>query len=373
MRKYYFVFLLISIVFASDPARTSVTRSDAYLSLWPQGMDFESYNAGGFSDITQNQASDICSGNPATLTKFNSIAVGFSYDYSTEVPEIILRDESARRELNWYPNKIGIVFPFSNFTLGLAYHEKYKLKTDYGDIVFETMDGIKTKTHIFENKIKSFSGLVAFKFSDLIKKDDKFSVGCQYFLDTYSEDYNWDAVLELNGTKTTSSWKVGTMYSSDRLSLGLVYEKGYYKKGKFNYSGEYFLYIAPPTHYIGQLPDKLALGCNYHVNDKLSLATTITQVFWNYIDYYRNSLAFSVNGVYQLPNNIQTSVGIYNAQRYFDYSIFTNEFNSTNINLGVKIPYHSFQLIGKVSDSHLISSRGMKCTNFSLGIDYELK
>jgi len=69
--------LFSSVVFAQEVRVSTVS------ALAPQGIPLDSYTGIGFSNIQHSLASEIASGNPASLSGATSLAFGLNFELST--------------------------------------------------------------------------------------------------------------------------------------------------------------------------------------------------------------------------------------------------------------------------------------------------
>ena len=290
MKKIILVLVLLSMVYAGDPDRNSEKMQ---ISLFQQGIETSSYNAIGFSNMLSSEICGIGNGNPATLSNFNNFSVGLHYDYTSKIDPFLFDELSFHRTKDWYPNSLGIVYPIGKFSLGLAYHKKYSGELDWGDIEITTIEnpeGDPNNTYTIEDEtfISSYSGIISYSNTDIFYSEDKLSVGLQISLDHFY-DYTKIAHTEMEYDANDMSWKMGVNYKfSQLLALGILYEKGVDIIDNIDYPDEYGLgdsydpyVVYRPEKFIVELPDRIAYGVQLYPIEKLSFASTISQVFWN--------------------------------------------------------------------------------------------
>lgn len=382
MKTILFILLFISALFAGD-----IDRITQQKFLFPQMTAIGSYNSLGFSNMFSGPASQISAGNPADLSGFNNPAVGIRFDYPTEIK--LYDDIKLGWRKSYIPSSFAIVYPISDFRIGLGYYLKYAHFIDFGKIELKTVEEPEGTGEYFsstdETAIYNFSLPAAYTMKGLFGKEDLLSLGVQFSLDYI---YGREEILITKGKVDAlqGNWKAGISYwFNQRIGISAFYDHETNVKTEMKISSKF--YVAEPDSSSGyddftsdkvkvryRLPGVLAFGLISKPLDDISISITASSVLWKSIDKrYQNNLDLSVNIIYSIFPFLDISLGVYKTDMALekDYS-YSYQYNATYFSPAVRARLGNFTGYLVVSDSHWYSARKSKQTRISAGVDYTL-
>jgi hypothetical protein len=371
VRYFLAILLFISAAHAGDLDRISIEKI-----VLTQGINIDSYNSLGFSNIVYAPASEISAANPASLANFSSFATGVRFTYTTKIN--YTNDTKLSRPEKWLPATVGITFPFRILKLGLAYHRKYSTELDFPPLMLSDSSTISMREG---SVIHSPSGILAGSLSGIITDYDKLSLGLQLYWDIWHEYLKpGDNNLEINGNKL--SWKIGAVYQMNKiLSIGMVFVsatdiEGTIKPDLFagpdintNQPNFQQVFINKPVF---RLPKILSFGFTSQIRNHLNISLTLSSIFWKSLKKdYKNQLDISFSSIYEFRDRSGISLSLYKADRNIYYGS-SSENNITFLGAGIKTGWKNFDGRIEVLDSNFFSSEYQKQTKIRAALDYYL-
>jgi len=153
------------------------------LTLLPQGYMLPNLSGYGYSK-TIGDVSNIGNMNPASLTFYNSISGGISYQYDSKIDEAWIADLGYAKNKYGLPQSAGFVYPYRNIRLGIGFNQKINQS------LIEKDEPVRTTEHpegtgeyfstIQDFNILSCSFSLAWSVKNRIVKEDKLSIGLRY-------------------------------------------------------------------------------------------------------------------------------------------------------------------------------------------------
>jgi hypothetical protein len=362
----------------------------------PQGYLLPSLSGYGYSK-TINDVSNIGNMNPASLSSFNSISGGVSYQYDSKINNAWLVDIGFYKNKTGLPQSAGIVYPLNDFCLGVSFTQRFNGSLDFGQIPITTVenpDGTgEFYSPLYQFNLMSYSILGAFSIHNTFKDNDKLSFGLSINLDKFS-DYEKIIDVATEGSFYGGSFSLGAVYerSSDAAflyRLSLFFEKGANAIGNLTIKGSTVTLfpdsISHGTKYniptevfrtSGKIPDKLNIGADFDIGPFLSISSNYSYVFWHGVGASDNRPEISLTGLYKLSDIVSLSVGTY-IQQYNNEGInrdfqAVGKLNALYLTAGSVIHYKYIDLNIGIADSHLISGEWRKQTAGTVSLGFHL-
>jgi hypothetical protein len=362
----------------------------------PQGYLLPNLSGYGYSK-TINDVSDIGNMNPASLSSFNSISGGVSYQYNSKINNAWLADIGFYKNKTGLPQSAGIVYPLNDFCLGVSFTQRFNGSLDFGQIPITTVENPDGTgdfySPLYQINLMSYSFLGAFTVHNTFKDNDKLSFGLSINLDKFSDYEKIIDVVE-EGSFYGGSFSLGAVYerSSDDVllyRLSLFFEKGANAAGNFTIEGPTVTVFPDsishgakyniPTEVIrtfGKIPDKLNFGVDFKIGPFLSVSSNYSYVFWHGVGASANQPEISFAGLYKLSDIVSLSVGTYIMQ-YNNEGINRDfqgygKLNAVYLTAGTVIHFENIDLNIGLADSHLISGEWRKQTAGTVSLGFHL-
>lgn len=394
--KKLVLFLVLQLIIVhrlETVAQTNTREGPNVISFLPQGYGIKLLNSSGTSSII-NEVSNLGFMNPAKISEFENYSLSFSYQLNTSIDEAWIADFGTSRVYNFYPQSVGGILKWNDFTFGLGFGQKYNGSLDIGEIQVTTIqdpDGTgELITPILEKRIHSYSLSVAYSLNKLLETSNDFSLGFRYNLNSFSQ-YEQIGEVKTEAQEFFHSFNIG-LYSSFSLdetrniSLGLYYET----KSDFSAEIEFDSGLLaaqdsnitrPPGYYrietptlFGEIPDEFRIDLAFDVASYLKLLANLTSVFWETeTNFLKDQIEFSASAVYQINEMFTPSLGFYITDcEYTDtfYSRLNEGLNALFMTAGLRFNYDNFSADLAIADSHLFSGDFRKQTigKFAIGV-----
>ncbi len=375
MRKQIVIFLFILIISTSLAQNQLPENNVNYLS---QGFILTNLNSLGISN-TNNSVSNIGTTNPSSLSNFNRISIGGSYHFETKLEEAYIASIGHRRISNELPQSIGIVFPFQNFRLGLAFNQKYNSSPEFDSIPITTVnfpDGTgENYKPVMETKVSSYSVSASYLFDNLFIENSSLALGARltrnnlvyhegllsYSFDVESEKYNWAfGVLFNHVFDNKKSFSAGILYESDINMKETIVHSDKNLNNNPNFSASQFLLI-----YSANFPAKVSLDLSANLINNISLYSTVNYLLWGDVHpNLKNQFEYSFTGLFSLDENLKVSFGFFTTDRnYKDDMLGLNEkLRAVYLLAGINYKISLFNFGLSIADSHLFSDEWRKQT-----------
>lgn len=375
MRKQIVIFLLIFISSVSSAQNQLPENNVNYLS---QGFILTNLNSLGVSNIN-NSVSNIGTTNPSSLSNFNRISIGGSYHFETKLEEAYIASIGHKRISNELPQSIGIVFPFQNFRLGLAFNQKYNSSAEFDSIPITTVefpDGTgEYYKPVMETKVSSYSVSASYLFDNLFIENSSLVLGARltrnslvyhegllsFSFDVESEKYNWAfGVLFNHVFDNKKSFSAGILYESDINMQETIVHSDKNLNGNPNFSLSQFSLI-----YSANFPAKVSLDLSVNLINNISLYSTVNYLLWGDVHpNLKNQFEYSFTGLFSFDENLKASFGFFTTDRnYKDDMLGLNEkLRAVYLLAGINYKISLFNFGLSIADSHLFSDEWRKQT-----------
>ena len=363
----------------------------------PQGYVLSNLSGYGYSK-TMGDVSNIGNMNPASLSSFNSLNCGFSYQYDSKIRNAWVEDIGYYKNKNGLPQSAGFIYPVKDFRLGVAFSQRYNGSVETDPILIRTVEhpegtGEYAATTIDYNFI-SYSLLGSWTLPNAFAQNDKLSFGIRYDLNRFSTyEKIWNEVWK--GSFYGSSFALGITYdqTSDNVlkyRLSLFFEKGASINGSPQLQGTDLRTLAhdttgtgestnnqtePEYSESGNIPDKLNLGADITISPVVCISSNFTYVYWNKIGSAQNQPEISLTAVYKTSDALSLSLGtiftMYNPS--YNSSLYVgNKLNALYLTAGTVIHYRLIDLSIALADSHLTSDEWRRQTVGMISLNFHL-
>ena len=180
-----FLVLQFSIFNISETlAQTNTRDGSNVVNFLPQGYGIKLLNSSGTSSII-NDVSNLGFMNPASISGFENYSLGFSYQFNTSIDEAWIADFGTSRVYNFYPQSVGGIVKWNDFTFGLGFGQKYNGTLDIDPIEVATIEDPDGTGEFFEVKqetmIHSYSITAAYSFKEFLQTSDVYHPWLQIF------------------------------------------------------------------------------------------------------------------------------------------------------------------------------------------------
>jgi hypothetical protein len=397
MKPFILTNLLLLIVFlnlfAGDPDRIDPNNR---IRLYDQGFVLESLTGYGISSSTNFPIFNISTGNPASISAFNTFAVGFSNQFDSKVESFPIDDASFQRLNNFVPQSAGLIYPLQNLRIGAGFSQKYSGEIIFNKIEITTVNDPQGTgefyTPSFKNAIHAASALASYQFQNLLLQTDQLSVGLQFnlnFLNAEQSIAHTTAKLNANH----GNWKFGFTYNGgseqmETFRLGLYFETGVKISGNVEFEGPELLTADPDSSMLGnneritadlepypryaEIPPQMVFGFLVRLSTKFALLGDLGYSWWgNLGEPYQNKLDFSNSLLFNLSENIGFSFGFAFLQDN-STSQFAGNLDAFYLSAGMIARLKMFELQFALADSHLSSAEDRRQTVGKLGIGFRL-
>lgn len=373
MRKLFAIVLLLNSLIYSQ---TEIQENHVlYLS---QGFVLTNLNSLGISNI-KNSVSNIGTINPSAMIYFDKIGIGGSYHFETNIEEAYLARIGHKRISKELPQSIGIIFPYQNFRLGIAFNQKYNSSAEFDRVPITTSefpDGTgEYYKPIMETKVLSYSVSASYQFENFVIENSSLTFGARltrnsldyreellsYSFDVKSENYNWAfGVLFNHVFDIKKSFAAGILYESNIKMKETIVHSDQNLNVNPNFSFSQFSLI-----YSANLPAKVSLDLSANVINNISLFSTVNYLFWSdAISNLKNQIEFSCTGLYSFDENLSASFGFFTTDRNYEENILelNEKLRAVYLLAGINYNIALFNLGLSIADSHLFSDEWRKQT-----------
>ena len=368
MKKQIVIFLFI-LISSTSFAQLQVPENNVlYLS---QGFVLTNLNSLGISNIN-NSVSNIGTTNPTSMIHFNKISFGGSYHFETKLKEAYLASIGHKRISNELPQSIGIVFPYENFRLGLAFNQKYNSSAEFDRVPITTVefpDGTgEYYKPIMKTKVLSYSVSASYLFDNLFIENSSLVFGARltrnsldyheellsYSFDVKSENYNWAfGVLFNHVIDIKKSFSVGILYESNINMKETIVHSDKNLNNNPNFSSSQFSLI-----YSANFPAKVSFDLSADFINNISLYSTVNYLLWSDVNSnLKNQVELSFTGLYSFNEELKASFGFFTTDRNNEENILglNEKLRAIYLLAGINYKISLFNFGLSIADSHLFS------------------
>ncbi len=375
MKKQIVIFLFILI---SSPSFAQLQVPENNVLYLSQGFVLTNLNSLGISNIN-NSVSNIGTTNPSSMINFNKISIGGSYHFETKLEEAYLASIGHKRISNELPQSIGIVFPFKNFRLGLAFNQKYNSSAEFDRIPITTVefpDGTgEYYKPIMETKVLSYSVSASYRFDNIFIENSSLALGARltrnsldyheellsYSFNVNSENYNWAfGVLFNHVLDNNKSFSAGILYESNINMKETIFHSDKNLNGNPNFSASQFSLV-----YSANFPAKVSFDFSADFINNISLYSTVNYLLWSDVHTnLKNQFEFSLTGLYHFNENLKASFGFFTTDRNYEENILglNEKLRAVYLLAGINYKISLFNFGLSIADSHLFSDEWRKQT-----------
>lgn len=375
MKKQIVIFLFILISSPSFAQLQVPGNNVLYLS---QGFVLTNLSSLGISNIN-NSVSNIGTTNPTSMIHFNKISFGGSYHFETKLKEAYLASIGHKRISNELPQSIGIVFPYENFRLGLAFNQKYNSSAEFEKIPITTVEfpdgnGEYYKP-VMETKVLSYSVSASYLFDNLFIENSSLAFGARltrnsldyheellsYSFDVKSENYNWSfGVLFNHVLDIKKSFSAGILYESNINMKETIVHSDKNLNNNPNFSSSQFSLI-----YSANFPAKVSFDLSADFINNISLYSTVNYLLWSDVNSnLKNQVELSFTGLYSFNEELKASFGFFTTDRNYEENILglNEKLRAVYLLAGINYKISLFNFGLSIADSHLFSDEWRKQT-----------
>ena len=398
MKKLVLFLVLQFIIFSisETPAQTNTRDGSSVVSFLPQGYGIKLLNSSGTSSIL-NDVSNLGFMNPASISEFENYSLGFSYQFNTSIDEAWIADFGTSRVYNFYPQSVGGIVKWNDFTFGLGFGQKYNGTLDIDPIEVTTIEDPDGTGEFFEVKqetmIHSYSITASYSFKELLQSSNDLTLGFRYslnYLDRYEEIWH----LTGGATDYSSNIAVGFNYKISlddqrQLMIGASYETKTDFEAKYEVDNSTLIMYDPEDttntyipaeqndfYLIHDLPDELRIDLAFDAASDLKLLANLTSIFWKTeTNFLKDQIELSFSAVYKINEMFTPSLGFYITDcEYTDnfYSRLNEGLNALFMTAGFRFNYENFSADLAIADSHLFSGDYRKQTIGKIAIGVQL-
>jgi len=389
MKKFILLLILLHINLYAQKVGTTSAPS----TFVPQGHVLSSINSMGFSRLINQQVSNVGNINPASLSQFENLSFGISYQFETDVTPAWIAGLGHSRSQLAKPQSFGLVVRDDQFRYALSFNQRYNSFVDFGDIPITTVEHPEGTGETFSPHIKelidSYSTNVSYTFFD---GPNEVSLGAKLDFNILShEEEILHTVAHTSGFSISGA--IGLNYQLDEnITIGLFYERApeFEEKVTFKSSGlvpvdidtsglgyNPAFIIDPPDIFLkSKMPDILNMAISVRHSETYTSVFDLTYIFWEqHTKNSNNNLDISSSILASLQEDIIFSFGFLLTDR--DYGNETNSAFGTNSKLdglfllvGLKEKFDTFDFNITVVSSHLGSGKWREQLIAKVGIDY---
>lgn len=376
------IFILGVIFLLSTYVYSQPTSIDWLLP--PQGFGIPYLNSTGNSAIV-NEVSNIGAINPASISCFNNLSVGISYQVNPEIRKGWLNDSPIARNTQFLPQSVGVSYKFGNISLGLGYSRQYNTKTDF------KWFGSDSNITEFKGNVFSYSAIIAYSFNELFKENSRLDLGLNISFNKASfSQKDQSSLIELSDDAI--NFQFGIMYSIKNLneletSIGLSYQTNTKFESDYNdQSGMTVVIRHTDNPYItentnaenmisGNNPDKINLDLAVDISSSIKVLASGKGIFWEKDKNKLNDqFEFSFGSIYKINKMFSPALSIYYTSRNYELGFFdlNEKFDALFLIAGLKLNFGMFNSDLVFADSHLISGDYRKQTIIKLAFGFTL-
>ena len=370
-------------------------RMEDNLVFFPQGYMLPNLSGYGYSKTI----SDVCNignMNPASISSFDKISGGFSYQYDSKIDEAWIVDLGYVKNKYGVPQSAGFVYPYRDFRFGIGFNQKFNQSIIWQPIPVTTEyqpEGTGEYISITNDyNVMSYSFTAAWSAHNAFTKKDYLSFGARYDLNMLNI-YEEIGAITGKGRFYNSGYALGVTYAGMpendySYTISLFFEKGANMSGELNFSGGGIQTVtsldstrtssANFAQYttVGKIPDRINYGIDLHVSKPLRISTNLTWVLWHNISTSENQPELTISALYNYSELVSFSFGTYFI-RYIIPNIPSNFGVSDNLNAvyftaGTVVHYSMADINLGIADSHLMSGKWRKQTVGMVSLGFHL-
>jgi len=391
MRLKFALLLIVVFICNVNILGDDGDRVGTQVLLFQQGFILESLSGYGFSNGAMQSITTLGSGNPATLSNFNKLSTGLSYQFDTGIDSFLfISDVAHKRSNNALPQSAGVIIPIDILCVGASYNQKYTSQYEFRNEIRTINNPEGTGefwTAEFNRNVSYFSLLTSYQLKEAFSPSDNITFGFQFNLNFLNIDeslFSTSAKLSSN----SPNWKFGILYDrgksfDNKFQLGVYYETAVSISGDVELEG--FQFVGPDTNMIpgineipvpvtfnvtAKLPLRMVLGYYINVSPLFGFAGDFIYTWWSSRgNSYKNNLDFNSSFLFNIQPSFLLSFGFYFSQGNIEGSASSN---AVFLSGGViyKIKGAQFQLA--LAASHLFSERNRQQTIFKFGLGFSL-
>jgi len=353
----------------------------------PQGFGIPYLNSTGNSAII-NDVTNIGVINPASISNFDNLSFGISFQINPEINKGWLNDSPIKRNNQFIPQSAGGIFKLNNISLGLGFCQQYNTETEFNWGISGNGEPDITK---FKGNVFTYSAVAAYTFNELFKKNSKLELGLNI---TYNKvDFSQKNQSSLiNLTDDVINFRFGILYTIKNVdeletSVGLSYHTNTKFESDYNTQSGMVVIIRKTNSLrsindlnaeniiSGNNPDKINLDFAVDLSTSFKLLASGTGVFWEKDENKLNDqFEFSLGSIYKLNDLFSPAFTIYYTGRNYELGLFdlNEKFDALYLIAGLKLNFGMFNSDLVIADSHLISGDYRKQTIIKLSLGIKL-
>lgn len=353
----------------------------------PQGFGIQYLNSTGNSAII-NDVTNIGVINPASISNFNNLSFGISYQINPTIDKGWLSDSPVKRNNQFLPQSAGAIYKFDNLSFGLGLNQLYNIKTEFN--WNSSGYGLPDITE-FEGNVYSYSAVAAYSFNELFKQNSRMDLGLNITYNQVNFSQNdYGRLIEL--TDNAIIFIFGIQYSvknnEDReTSIGISYKTNTKFQSNYQTQSGTTVIIRKIDSYLsinnvqaeniisGNIPDKFNIDLAVDFSSSIKLLASGTGIFWKKDSNRLNDqFEFSLGSVYKINDMFSPAFSIYYTGRNYELVFFdlNEKFDALFLIAGLKFDYNIFSADLAIADSHLFSGDYRKQTIGKLAIGVHL-
>ena len=374
------VFFLINISVYSQPENID----------WlvpPQGFGIPYLNSTGNSAII-NDVTNIGVINPASISNFDCLSFGISYQINPEIENGWLNDSPVKRNNQFLPQSVGAIYKFDNLAFGLGFNQRYNIETEFN---WNSSGYGSPDITEFVGNVYSYSAITAYSFNELFTQSSKLVLG---FNTTYNQvkfsQNDQGSVTELTDNAINFIFGIQYIVKNDEnreTSLGISYMTNTKFESNYQTQSGMTVVIRKSDSYLsinnvqaeniisGNIPDIFNLDLAIDLSTSIKLLASGTGIFWEKDDNRLNDqFEFSLGSVYKINDMFSPAFNIYYTGRDYELAFFNldEKFDAVFLIAGLKINCGIFYSDLAIADSHLFSGDYRKQTIGKIAIGFHL-
>jgi hypothetical protein len=382
---------LIAILFTSMCfAETRTGREIPNQAVLPQGVRWQALSSNGVSYNFPTALSQISGSNPAALNKFDTLTMGLSYQFDTDVKEAYFGRIGYKDNYLYLPQSLALAYPLNNgFSVGVAFAQKYNAGFDLGNLPVTTSSHPEGTGESFSPDIRtniySLSAIIAM---DLKKSVPGLSLALRYNYDRINYSDKVDQ-FESSASGASSSFAAGFAYQINA-GFGVIEVAGFYEHGadwvgtlKSNFSSRGAIdttdgrihYGDPltPTKAGAVLPNRWHLGLNAET-DIGQFMFEFASIDWEPTGNFKEAKEFSASFTRPVSEETAISLGMFSTDKKIggDLPKSWDKFTALFITVGIKTKFKGFDVDLALADSHFSSDKWREQTVFKIAVSTSL-
>ncbi len=384
--NYLLTFLVCSFTFA----QSRVNSEPVNQAILPQAVRWQALSSNGFTYNFPTTLSQISGSNPAALNGFDTLALGLSYQFDSDLNEAYFAKIGYVDNYLYMPQSIALAYPYNDlFTFGVSAAQKYNGGLDLGKTPITTITKPEGTGEFFSPDIRthiiSLSAIIAI---DLEKSLPGLSFALRYNFDRFSyEDKIMD--LESNASGSSSSFAAGLAYQINA-GFSTIEVAGFYEQGanlagtlQSNYSTRIAIDSTRGTQYYGAPLSPTKAGAvlpnRWHVGLKASpdigqFMFEYSSIDWEGTGNFRESTEISASYTHYFSDRLSLSLGGYSTEKKLGPELpkSWDKFSATFLTFGVQTKFRGLDVDLALADSHLSGDSWREQTIFKIAVSSSL-